>query len=237
MPNSYFKFKQFTLHQEHASFRITTDSVLLGAWADITNAKRILDIGTGTGLLALMAAQRSNALITAIEPDEESFNQAVENIRESKWNTRITLVNCQIQDFNPADGLPFDAIITNPPFFTGSLLNPDPRKASARHSLSLSSNELLMAAGRLLAEEGTLNLVLPVNEGNLFMNEAISHGFFCYRLLRVRPASSQPPKRLLISMRRTQGPIEDQELVIERGGRHEYSAEYISLTGDFYPVM
>ncbi len=137
MANNYFAFKHFTLHQEHSAFRVTTDSVLLGAWADVEEAGNILDIGTGTGLLALMAAQRSGARIVAIEPDRNSFMQAGLNVTASPWHERITVLNTSIQDYRPSGNLLFDAIITNPPYFVDSLLNPNEAMARARHTVSM----------------------------------------------------------------------------------------------------
>jgi tRNA1Val (adenine37-N6)-methyltransferase len=234
MANNYFKFKQFTIHQEHAAFKVTTDSVLLGAWAGFDGVQSVLDAGTGTGILALMAAQRSDALIVAVEPDRTSFMQAGLNITNSPWHERITLINSALQDYLPEHGLLFDMIITNPPFFTASLPNRDTRKAATRHALTLTPEELIEAAQRLLAPDGTLQLVLPVTEALLFVGMASSAGFYCNRRLSVRPTPSLPPARVLMSLSCNDDGCEDSEIVIEKGGRHIYSEEYVSLTKDFY---
>ena len=235
MAGNYFKFKQFVINQGLASFKVTTDSVLLGAWAGIADAGRILDIGTGTGLLALMAAQRSEAQIVTIEPDRNSFMQAGINFAASPWYERLTILHTTLQDFRPDADMLFDAIITNPPYFIDSLLNPDRGKARARHTVSLSHTELAGAADRLLASSGSLHLVLPVNEARKFEEEAAIHGFHCDRRLLVRPTPSTPPARVLMSLRRNRATVcEESELVIEKGGRHIYSDEYVSLTKDFY---
>ncbi len=234
MANNYFRFKQFTVRQEEAAFKVTTDSVLLGAWADIDNARLILDIGAGTGLLTLMAAQRSDALITAVEPDSRSFLQAQENVRESPWASRITLINSTIQNYDPETASLFDAIITNPPYFNRSLKNPDIRKAASRHSINLGSVELLQASTRLLTDEGAIHLVLPAEEGEQFIEEATLYGFHCRRILRVKPKPTYPVKRLLLTFGRQLSVAEEAVLIIETGGRHRYSEEYISLTSAFY---
>ncbi len=234
MANSYFKFKQFTVHQEHAPFKITTDSVLLGAWAQLTGARNVLDIGTGTGVLALMAAQRSEARIVAIEPDPGAFMQAGLNISDSPWHERITLINTRVQDYLPEAGLLFDVIITNPPYFVDSLPNPDPVKAMARHSLTLSFRELLEATLRLMTPSGELHLVLPVNEAGQVIEMAGLLGLHCQRKLNVRPAPEIPPSRVLMTLGYGQGNVEESTIVIEKGGRHKYSDEYVSLTKDFY---
>lgn len=235
MANSYFHFKQFTVRQEKAAFRVTTDSVLLGAWADLNGAERIIDIGTGTGLLALMAAQRCGAHITALEPDIPSFEEAQTNVDSSPWASGISVVNCGVQDFMPEGGILFDTVITNPPFFRGSLVNPDLRRAKARHDLSLNPEELLTAADRLLEREGKLQLVLPFTEGMLFLKAAEGFGFFCRRILRVRPNPAAAVRRVLMTLGRGHsGAPEDSTLVIENGARHVYSDEYLALTKDFY---
>jgi tRNA1Val (adenine37-N6)-methyltransferase len=238
MANSYFHFKQFTVRQEKAAFRVTTDSVLLGAWADFNCDKRIIDIGTGTGLLALMAAQRCGAHITALEPDLLSFEEAQTNVASSPWASGISVIHCNVQDFVPQRGILFDTVITNPPFFKGSLLNPDLRKAKARHDFSLNPEELLAAADRLLTREGKLQLVLPFTEGMLFMKAAEGYGFFCRRILRVKSNPATAVRRVLMTLGRGHsGAPEDSTLVLENGTRHDYSDEYIALTKEFYLNM
>jgi tRNA1Val (adenine37-N6)-methyltransferase len=234
MSDNYFKFKQFTVHQEHAPFKITTDSVMLGAWADFEGAKNSLDIGAGTGILSLMAAQRIDAQIVALEPEPGSFIQAGLNIANSQWHDRITLVNNTVQEYNPDGNLLFDVIITNPPFFNDSLPNPDAGKARARHSLTLSHHELLEAALRLMTPSGTMQLVLPVNEASLLIDKAISFGFHCQRRLNVKPTPTLPPARVLMALGYENMTLAESTIVIEKGGRHNYSEEYVSLTKDFY---
>jgi tRNA1Val (adenine37-N6)-methyltransferase len=235
MANSSFAFKHFTVHQGTSVFRVTTDSVLLGAWASVEGAENILDIGTGTGLLALMAAQRSDARIVALEPDRNAFAQAADNFANSPWHERITLLNNPIQDYRPAGSLLFDAIITNPPYFVDSLPNPDEAMARARHTVSLSHADLAGAAARLLAPAGTLHLVLPVSEAVRFIALAREFNLNCLKRMFVRPIPGLPPSRVLMSLHRG-GPqgCEESEIVIEKGGRHLYSDEYVSLTKDFY---
>jgi tRNA1Val (adenine37-N6)-methyltransferase len=207
---------------------------MLGAWAQLKDAKNVLDIGTGTGILALMAAQRSVAQIVAVEPDPGSYMQAGLNISDSPWHNRITLINTRVQDYFPAAGLLFDAVITNPPYFVDSLPNPDPGKAMTRHSFNLSHLELLEAALRLMTSSGILQLVLPVNEAGQFIEMAASLGLYCQRKLIVKPIPAIPPSRVLMTLGRSQGSVEESTIIIEQEGRHNYSDEYVSLTKDFY---
>lgn len=232
MANKYFQFKEFTICQDKCAFKVGTDGVMLGALADISDAKRILDIGTGTGLIALMLAQRSNAEITAIEPDRISFLQASENISLSIWSNRIKLVPTTFQDFE--DEKRYDLIVTNPPFFVDSLKNPDSRKSSTRHNDSLTSDDIIRGALKFLSEEGKLQLILPFDEGNLFIDKAHDLGLYLYSKFKIRPLPGSNVKRMILGFSSINSDLTERELVIENGPRHEYSEEYINLTRDFY---
>lgn len=232
MANDYFHFKQFTINQGRCAFKVGTDGVLLGACTDVSGAERILDVGTGSGLIALMLAQRTNVGITAIEPDVDSYEQAMENVSQSKWCKRISVENIRLQDFNPWHT--FDLIVTNPPFFSDSLRNPDVRKASARHNLSLSTEDLLTGVDRLLKENGLFQIILPYAEGNVFIAEAAGHGLYCESILKVKPLPDSEIRRMILAFRRARKSVSEKFLVIEKGRRHEFTEDYINLTKDFY---
>lgn len=233
MAGGIFKFKQFIIRQDKAAFKVGTDGVLLGASADIAGVARILDIGTGTGLIALMMAQRCDAMITAIEPDNESYLQACENVFNSLWNNRIRVVNCSLQDFEPGDEK-FDLIVTNPPFFIDSLRNPDPAGSMARHNVTIGHSDIIDAALRLMNDKGRMELIMPYPEGSLFIALSAEKGLFCNRIIKVRPLPSAPVKRLIMSLSRNRELVSERFLTIEKGKRHEYSDDYIDLTRDFY---
>jgi tRNA1Val (adenine37-N6)-methyltransferase len=233
VPNSYFSFKQFTINQDRCAFKVGTDGVLLGACANVTGKKRILDIGTGTGLIALMLAQRIDSEITAIEPDHDSFSQASENIIMSKWNSKIRIENCSLQDFNPENS-DFDLIVSNPPFFIDSLKNPDTVKSYTRHNDRLTHSDILTGADRLLNEDGLFQLILPYDEGNVFVAEAQELGFYCNSILKVRPVASSEIRRMILGFSRKRTKTAERFLTIEKGKRHEFTEEYIRLTKDFY---
>lgn len=233
MPNDFFKFKQFTVFQDRSAFKVGTDGVLLGACAEVSGKKKILDIGTGTGLVALMLAQRCDAEIIAIEPDQESFIQAKENVSGSKWQGRIRVVNCLLQEMTGSD-MKFDMIITNPPYFIDSLKNPDPVKSQARHNVTLQHSDILEAAGRLLYPEGILQLILPYAEGNIFIAGAGEYGFYCHEIMKIRAKPSAEVRRLILSFSRERRRVRERFITIESGKRHEFTEEYKKLTGDFY---
>ena len=234
MANQYFQFKQFLINQEKSAFKVGTDGVLLGAWADAEGAKHILDIGTGTGLIALMLAQRSDAIITAIEPDCDSFEQATGNVKRSQWAERISVINKDLVEFSKESLYKFDLIVSNPPYFNNSLQNPDPVKSATRHTTSLTMTDILNASNALLAENGKMVLILPYVEGTLFIAEAASFNLFCNKITRVKTYPAGPVKRLLLEFGTKKEILKENFLTIEQGKRHVYTDDYIELTKDFY---
>jgi tRNA1Val (adenine37-N6)-methyltransferase len=232
MANNYFSFKQFTIHQDKSAFKVGTDGVLLGACACITGVRRILDVGSGTGLVAIMLAQRCGAEIVAIEPDYDSFIQGRDNVNLCKWRNRIKVEHISLQDYN--DKEKFDLVVSNPPYFADSLKNPDPRKSSSRHNDSLTTIEILENVSRLLKDKGYLQLIMPYIEGNLFIAEAHEYGLYCNSILKIRPLPTSEIRRLILTFTRKQLTINERFLTIEHGRRYEFTEEYINLTKDFY---
>jgi tRNA1Val (adenine37-N6)-methyltransferase len=232
MANNYFSFKQFTINQGKSTFKVGTDGVLLGAYADLSAVKNILDIGSGTGLISIMLAQRCEAKITAIEPDYDSFIQCCENVDLVDWHNRIKIVNTSLQKFDPVNEK-FDLIVTNPPYFHDSLKSPDPRKTSARHNDSLTSEEILEGVNRLLKANGRFQLIMPYVEGNIFIADASKYGFYCNSILKIRPLPEGEIRRLILTFSRTKKIPAEKFLTIERG-RHQFTEDYINLTKDFY---
>lgn len=233
MANKFFSFKQFTIHQDKSAFKVGTDGVLLGASADVSGVRRILDIGSGTGLIAIMLAQRCDAEITAIEPDLESYTQTCGNASLCKWSSRIKVENTGLQNYYP-DREKFDLIVTNPPYFTHSIRNPDPRMSAARHNDSLTSDEILKGVLRLLEDDGRLQLIMPFVEGTVFIAEAQEFGFYCNNILKIRPLPTTEISRLILTFTRKRLKVMERFLTIEHGKRHEFTEEYINLTKDFY---
>ena len=228
-----FHFKQFSIYQDKCAMKVGTDGVLLGAWADVENAVRILDIGTGTGLLALMLAQRtSDALIDAIEIEENAYIQAKENVANSSWKERITVFCKALQNFEPAKK--YDLIVSNPPYFLHSLKNPDAAKKTARHTDTLMPSELITHAKRLLCENGRLSVIYPTIEALLFIKEAENQQLYCSRITKVFPNIGTKEKRLLMEFSVMPAECRTDEICIENNARHDYTEQYKELTKDFY---
>jgi tRNA1Val (adenine37-N6)-methyltransferase len=233
MANNYFSFKQFTVYQDKCAFKVGTDGVLLGASADVTGACKILDIGTGTGLIALMLAQKCEAEIIAIESDLDSFEQACTNVSLSKWQDRIKVVYSELQSYDPG-AVRFDLIVTNPPYFTDSLKNPDNRKAATRHNFTLNNEELLKGASRLMTEDGKLQVIMPYVEGNILIAEAQVYGLYCNSILKIKSLPTSDIRRLILTFSGKKQKATEKFLTIEHGKRHEFTEEYKRLTRDFY---
>ncbi len=232
MANNYFQFKQFKINQSRAAMKVGTDGVLLGAWASCSGAQRILDIGTGTGLIALMLAQRYTAMIDALEIDEAAMADAKENIQQSPWSERIKLYPTALQHFSPAEK--YDALVSNPPYFKDSLKAPDAARTRARHSDTLSLEELVVRSVKLLQPAGKLHLVLPYEALEELQIDAAKAGLYLVRICRVKPTPSKSFKRVLLTLAMQADPCVEEELILEEFGRHQYSQAYKDLTRDFY---
>ena len=167
-----FYFKQFSVKDDRSTMKIGTDAVLLGIAADITNVRNILEIGTGCGIIALILAQRSEAEIDALEIDEESVIQAKENVSASPWKDRISVIHSSLQDFIPEDHKKYDLIISNPPFFSGTYKSHQSKRNISRHNDRLTFDELLDCSDALLADPGSLWVILPVKESLQFIDIA-----------------------------------------------------------------
>ena len=228
-----FCFKQFEVCHAGCAMKVGTDGVLLGAWAHCAG-KRILDVGTGSGLIALMLAQRfTEAAIDAIDIDEDAVKQATDNFMHSKWSNRLHCRQIAVQDL-AFEHAQYDAIVSNPPYFIDSLKNPNKQRQTARHTDTLSYKELLNASKVLLQEDGSLSLILPAEAEDGILSLAAETGFFPTRLVHVYSKPGKPAKRILIELRkRNDLPCEESHFYIESDSSPR-SDEYTALTKEFY---
>lgn len=235
LPNPFFDFKKFRIEQSGAAMKVGTDGVLIGAWAALRGTeRRILDIGTGTGLVALMAAQRCPAArLDAVEIDADAAATARDNATRSPWGERVAVFHSAIQDFAPRPEALYDAVLSNPPFFVDSLKAPAAARSTARHNDTLSFDALAAAAARLLAPEGFLAVVYPTAEAVAFEAAAARVGLHPRRRLRVRGTPTGAFKRTLTEYVRHPTATVEEELTIQHAPG-QYTDEYRRLTRDFY---
>jgi tRNA1Val (adenine37-N6)-methyltransferase len=230
-----FRFKQFTIRQDRAAMKVGTDGVLLGSWIDIPDsAERILDIGTGTGLIALMLAQRCpDAIIDAVEIDKEAALDATENFGRSLWSDRLHCHPVSIQNFIEQCTHRFNLIASNPPYFDQGLSASSVNRTMARQKVALDHSALLGACEQLLSEKGKAAFILPSNAEEQFLEAARPIGLLPNRITRVRGREGVAVKRVLLSMTRDQSEIVENDLVLEEE-RHVYTPQFREMVLDFY---
>lgn len=236
MQKGLFQFRQFAILQDRSAMKVGTDGVLLGAWASVEGAKTILDIGTGTGLIALMLAQRApGALVHAVELDGDSADQATQNAAASPWGERIKVFHSAIQEYAQGCSVRYDLIASNPPYFRRSLKSPDQARNRVRHAEALSFGDILNVVRGLLAPEGRFCLILPPEEIKAFENTAISFGLYSTRIRNVHSMPGKPVERVLMQFeKRSQPPVYEPAMVLHLDDPGERSPEYSSLTEAFY---
>jgi tRNA1Val (adenine37-N6)-methyltransferase len=233
MPESVFHFKQFKIDQDRCAMKVGTDGVLLGSWIKLYTEEKILDVGTGTGLIAIMLAQRSHAQIDAIDIDKGAYDQALENCAKSPWADKLKVVHASLQDYRP--GYRYDLIVSNPPYFIDSFAPSDEARNRARQaSATLSYDELLNGVVRLLNVSGRFCIILPEKEGKLFSEKAQQNGLFCNCITGVRTKPHKPFKRLMMEFSRIEEELIESEIVINNEDG-SFTDEYKMLTQDYYP--
>ena len=233
MAKGYFEFKKFTVYQERCAMKVGTDGTLLGAWASApAGACRILDIGTGTGLIALMMAQRyPEAEVTGIDIDGEAVSQAMENTSASPFSNRVHIIQADIADYTVE---PFGAIVCNPPYFVDSLTSPDPSRTLARHTGLLTYKTLIQSVKRLLKDEGVFSMVIPVDYRSQLLSEAALADLLLSKECLIKTTPDKAPKRCLLEFREL--PVisvasTTEVLEVRAGVRSDW---YHNLTKDFY---
>lgn len=233
MSESTFFFKKFSVKQDLCAMKVGTDGVLLGAWTPCQSITNALDIGTGTGLIALMIAQRSNAQIDAIEIDFQSFKQAESNFKNSKWNNRLRSIHESLQEYSRT-GNKFDLIITNPPYFLNAYSSSNKARNIARFSdETLNFDELIECSISMMHAESRLSLILPKRESELFIEKCRVNGLFCQKSVNVYTKPNKSIKRVLMEFGFSNNLSKVSDLYI-RNEYNEYSSDYIDLVKEFY---
>lgn len=226
------QFKQFSVRHDRVAMKVGMDAVLLGAWTRVQQANTILDIGTGSGVIALMLAQRTpdHVRIDAVEISDDAL-QAAENFNASPWKHRLRIFHSAFQEMIVRE--PYDLLVTNPPYFGNALKPPDPGRERARHDRSLQREEITGVAARILDPDGRLSIILPLAASGNFETVAARHGLYCLRLCDVSSKPARPPIRRLMEFARTPSPTQKSRLcLLDADGNP--SADYRSLTADFY---
>ena len=230
-----FRFKQFSVLNDKTAMKVGTDGVLLGAWCNVNDAKRILDVGTGSGVISLMIAQRNNnAAILGIDIDIDSVSEARINFDNSPWRNRLS---AEVADFNEfSASCSFDLIVSNPPFFTNGVLPPDSSRKQARHNTSLSFTQLICHSAKLLMPTGILAFIAPAECVDEIRKAVVIEKLHIRRLTHVIPVEGASPKRIMIEISREDVTTVFDTIIIQLANR-EYSPDYVSLTRDFYLKM
>ena len=236
-----FVFKEFTIHQENTAMKVGTDGVLLGAWCSIDSLPdTILDIGSGTGLLSLQLAQRTDALtIDAVEINAAAYEQTVENFEQSDWADRLFCYHSSFQDFSEEmneEAEEYDLIISNPPFYTDAFETKDSSRNTARFTTALPFEDLLVGVSKLLSDRGVFTTIIPFKETAAFVKLAAKNNLFLNRVCSVRGTNTSEIKRSLLEFSFHKKELIETALTIEIS-RHVYTQEYINLTKDFYLKM
>lgn len=236
-----FQFKEFTVNQDKTAMKIGTDAVLLGAWCSIGGyPDAILDIGSGTGVIALMLAQRSDAMtIDAVEIDENAYEQTVGNFEQSDWGDRLFCYNASFSRFveeMEEEEEQYDVIVSNPPFYTDDFETENEARNKARFTSSLTFEELLTGVSKILSKQGVFSVVIPFKEEENFLKLANTCNLFLSKVCHVKGNENTEVKRSLLSFSFEQKEIVKEDLVIEKE-RHQYTDAYINLTKDFYLKM
>ncbi|NVK09997.1 MAG: methyltransferase [Tenacibaculum sp.] len=236
-----FEFKEFTVHQDKTAMKVGTDAVLLGAWCNLGDfPDAMLDVGSGTGVISLMLAQRSDAMtIDAVEVDGDAYQQTVENFEQSDWGDRLFCYNASFVEFAEEmseEEEEYDIIVSNPPFYTDNYETEDLARNKARFTSSLSFEELLKGVSEILSENGRFSTIIPFKEEVDFIKLAKKHNLYLNRVCRVKGNPMSEIKRSLLELSFTESSIQEEELIIETK-RHQYTDAYINLTKDFYLKM
>ena len=231
MANNYFQFKKFTIVQDGCAMKVGTDGCLLGGWFDCSQSRNILDVGSGSGLIAIMAAQRCRATVTGIEIDSDAARQAVENVNSSPWSDRIEIVNQDLLLYSTEKR--FDTIVSNPPYFSNSLKCGNDARTMARHNDSLGCSDFFRKCKELSTEYARISIIIPSDLRSCWQQAAEENGFFLSRITHIKTTPNKAAKRAMIEFSLEKKKCDEKSLVLEIT-RGTYSDEAKEILKDFY---
>jgi len=234
MSNNWFQFKKFKVFQEKAAMKIGIDSVLLGAVASFNKPEFVLDIGSGTGILALMAEQRTNAKIFTVEIDIDAFIQCNENIEFNCKKDKIEVIHSSFQNFAENTSTIFDHIICNPPYFNNSYKSQNDSRNLARQNSYLPFNELLEGVKKILSVNGFFSLILPADIADEFMQLSMQYNIFCFKKINIIPRIGKESNRSILEFSKNKTKVICDEIILRNKNSNEYSNQYKTITKDFY---
>ena len=228
-----FRFKQFSINHHRSTMKVGTDAVLLSAWVNIENVNKALDVGTGSGIIAMMLAARGVKHIDAVELDESSFKESSENFKNSQLDSELTVYNKDFTTYAGETNERYDLVISNPPFFTNDMLPDNKKKLQARHTETLTFTDLISGAVRLLDPEGKLVVVLPYYQSQNFVEEAGKNNLFVSRKLLIFPKPCKEPNRVNLEFSQVEKePVTEKFIIREENGN--FTDQYKSLLGKYY---
>lgn len=234
MPNDWFKFRQFIVKQDRCAMKVGTDGVLLGSWCDAGNSSNILDAGTGTGLIALICAQRSQASVTGIEIDPAAACQARENFQASPWKDRLGLITGDIRETELFRDVKYDLVVSNPPYYEESLLGKNNDRNIARHGIKISLNDLIDSIIKILEPGGKISLIIPSSRDHEIRKKMSECGFYPDRYAMVASRPGDRVIRVMSEWTMQEKEINSERIYIYKAGSNELHPLYRNLTGDFY---
>ena len=234
MDSRPFFFKKFGLFHHRSTMKIGTDAILLGRWTEVSANDDILDIGTGCGLIPLMLAQKGVKSIDAVELDNDSYEEAAQNFKNSAWNSQLLAIHDDINHYSEICVKKYDLVVSNPPFYFGDNIPEKAKKGLARHTNTLSYNDLLLSVKRLMKPDGRFSLVLPAIESKTFLKDAENQGFFLKKELLIVPIEGKEPNRINMQLVVNQVDKTESETFVLRNPDHSFTKEYKDFLKDYY---
>ena len=229
-----FFFKQFGLFHHRSTMKIGTDAILLARWVDVFGNDEVLDVGTGCGLIPLMLAQKGIKSADAVEIDKDSFEEAAHNFNNSAWNSHLFAINDDIKHYSDNCNKKYDLIVSNPPFFFGDNIPANAKKGLARHTNTLSYNDLLLSVKKLLKLNGRFALVLPARESQTFLKDAENQGFFLKKEMKIVPIAGKEPNRINMQLVVNHVDKVETDTFVLRDQDHTFTREYKDFLKDYY---